>query len=1229
MFKFKYLVVFATLLSLTISIIAQAQDTDFDKAKVLAAIKKQLTTADGNFQTKHWDTALADYQAALDQIRANKTNNAFDEKDKIELQTNEFRSLAGMGQSQFRIYFDKHVDSESSVLQAVRDRHKDPYIATWDSSDYNRDSFTQEQEAEVTKLLEEALDVGKSLPETLRGKETVYMYLGWVHAWVSNLSYPLDDAALIRDNRLVAAAAAFKSQNRPQMMATALYIRARLLGLSFPPDGFAGHPITYWYRQVIDSYREAALNGPRSIPMPGYTVVNPTNSPCFDYLDIAFRFTQQIENGTLKDATFDLNASLREQAQMATYLNLPHTTLTYRATANARLAWQLQTPALAQSAINDYVAYNNLKNSFGEGGLFNMLNPDNVKSAYLFEKHYLGRAYIQTNQRPDLALDYLDSSDQTAEAKGNSLDLWEALPPQYENDWLLGKTLTTLGRYREAIKRFNILQTRKGFDKSPLLPETMLDLSTLYQRLGMYSESIQPLKARLSYFEQALKEAPSGDAQIPVYQNKIIDTQLRLSLPLAILGRTEEALTGLQQAVDRAKALNDPVILLDTILRVGDIYLQLDSTDNALTAYQNAAVLAATAKLPRQAGRALLGVGQIQVSRNLLKEAAESLTQANKAAQTAKDAEGQVQALTALGDLAIKGDKPNAVAGFKLYQSALDIANKTDVRLSVKALLAIATLQMQSSPQTALVTYYRALSNAQAIDDREAIAQIYGHIGQLVGSTQPDLALRAYANAIDVVEQTQRGFRSESLTSQFAGNYAWIYADYVQLLVDQKRYDEAFLTIEKARSRAFLDQLAIGPLDLRKGSSADLLAKDTELRQNIEALQGLLTAAQSTTPADQDYVSRLRGLLRSAENEYTMLFTRMQAEDPTLTTLTAVEAASLQNIQADLDEKTTVLSYYTTESITYAFIITQGGASVVALKMDRSALADDVALFRADEKQASGLDKLSNVLISPIIAQIQTSRLVIVPHNSLNYLPFAALPLSDGQLLGEKFAISYLPSATSLLYLAKTPATVGKLLALGNPAADGFTPLPFAEEEVKQVASITGGEAVIGKDANEGLVWQRASDAGVLYFAAHGTLNLRNPLFSAVQLSAGTDTDADGHLTAYKIYRLDLTHSTELVVLSACETSVGKLSSGDEFTGLNRAFLYAGAPTVVATLWSVDDQATAILMETFFQSRAKGLANAEALQSAQAAVRTYTAKDGKMPYASPYYWAAFVLSGRG
>jgi CHAT domain-containing protein len=252
-----------------------------------------------------------------------------------------------------------------------------------------------------------------------------------------------------------------------------------------------------------------------------------------------------------------------------------------------------------------------------------------------------------------------------------------------------------------------------------------------------------------------------------------------------------------------------------------------------------------------------------------------------------------------------------------------------------------------------------------------------------------------------------------------------------------------------------------------------------------------------------------------------------------------------------------------------------------------------------------------------------------VPHDVLHYLPFAAL--TDGQrYLIDDYVLTTLPSASALPFIQDN---IGRALAapliLGNPVTgdfdataslaterDGLGSLPFAEQEAKAIAALYGVEPLLGKDATEGAVRERGAGAGILHLAAHGHYNPVAPLSSLIALAP--DQDHDGWLTVGEVYGLDLS-SADLVVLSACQTNLGELSEGDELVGLTRAFIFAGTPTVVASLWSVEDEATALLMERFYTYLREGMGKAEALRQAQLEVRE--------EYPNPYYWAGFVLSG--
>src|SRR5262249_20841329 len=152
----------------------------------------------------------------------------------------------------------------------------------------------------------------------------------------------------------------------------------------------------------------------------------------------------------------------------------------------------------------------------------------------------------------------------------------------------------------------------------------------------------------------------------------------------------------------------------------------------------------------------------------------------------------------------------------------------------------------------------------------------------------------------------------------------------------------------------------------------------------------------------------------------------------------------------------------------------------------------------------------------------------------------------------------------------------------------------------------------------ESQVYTQAEQIGILHLAAHGVYDPYNTLYTRIELAA--DKTNDGNLEVHEIFGLDLKQAN-LVVLSACDTSQGELTNGDELVGLARAFLYAGAPAVVTTLWPIDDAATGVLMESFYRNLRSGMTNAEALRAAQLEVLVQD------KWNTPYYWAAFNLTG--
>ncbi len=247
---------------------------------------------------------------------------------------------------------------------------------------------------------------------------------------------------------------------------------------------------------------------------------------------------------------------------------------------------------------------------------------------------------------------------------------------------------------------------------------------------------------------------------------------------------------------------------------------------------------------------------------------------------------------------------------------------------------------------------------------------------------------------------------------------------------------------------------------------------------------------------------------------------------------------------------------------------------------------------------------------------IRGDRLIIVPHDVLHYLPFGALRTPEGRWLIEDYTITTLPSASVLKFLpGKEARAAAGALALGNPDVGPALHLRYAEREAQAVGQRYQGATVLVRDqATETRAKALSGAAGLLHFATHGELNEKDPLSSALLLVP--DGKEDGRLEVREIFGLDL--KAKLVVLSACETGLGKLSKGDELVGLQRAFLYAGTPAVVTTLWKVDDRASYYLMQAFYDNLDES-GPAVALRHAQLA----TLRD----FPHPFAWASFVLTG--
>jgi CHAT domain-containing protein len=293
------------------------------------------------------------------------------------------------------------------------------------------------------------------------------------------------------------------------------------------------------------------------------------------------------------------------------------------------------------------------------------------------------------------------------------------------------------------------------------------------------------------------------------------------------------------------------------------------------------------------------------------------------------------------------------------------------------------------------------------------------------------------------------------------------------------------------------------------------------------------------------------------------------------------------------------------------------------------------------------LSELYEMLIQPIEREISgKKRLVIVPHGILHYLPFQALLSRDGKYLIESFTISYLPSATVLKYArGKNKGNRIDLFAVGNPVTD-LPPLPGAEIEARGVSALFEKTLLLtGRQATKTSMKDQSPKYDLLHLSTHGEMNESNPLKSNLRFTP-TEKD-DGKLTVSEIFDMEI--KANLVTLSACETALekgegGDFPQGDDLVGLSRAFIHAGAPSVVASLWNVSDESTVELMKAFYRNL-KSMSKSEALRKAQldlmrSSIRPNVERssrgnvqsinypqDTTTEYSHPYFWAPFILLG--
>lgn len=538
----------------------------------------------------------------------------------------------------------------------------------------------------------------------------------------------------------------------------------------------------------------------------------------------------------------------------------------------------------------------------------------------------------------------------------------------------------------------------------------------------------------------------------------------------------------------------------------------------------------------------------------------------------------------------------------------------------------------------------RWVARGLAVGQQEGLPSLTYQAYHLLGSIDRrqgnlEAALAAYTCAVDDLERLRSRLMVEHRVD-FLEDKEEVYEDAVDLCLALGRADQGLSLAERAKSRALQDLVA-GRLDisLRARSPEDepLVAELIRLRNEYDRLHRRRhtveeVAERGWAPADEEWQA-VQGELVALERRITELWHRLLVRSADYAREAALWQVHVEPVQPFLPDDAALVEYFVVRGHLVLFVATADAVQAFHLAMSVSQAEQLVRLLRlnvrsvrrAGQEQmpalranAQGLlARLYQGLVAPAAETLaEKPHWVVVPHGPLHYLPFHAL--HDGQAyLCQRHILTYLPSASLLRYCGEQRPATGRAVAFGH-SCGGL--LPYAVQEAAQVADLLDGAAFTEEQATLEALRRETAAAQVLHLATHGDFRPDSPLFSGLAL-------ADGMLTTLDIFSLSLQAS--LVTLSACRTGRSVVGGGDELLGLTRAFLYAGAASLVLSQWAVEDRSTALLMNLFYRALVQGRSKGAALREAQSAfiAGAATHPDGSLPLDHPYFWAPFFLVG--
>jgi CHAT domain-containing protein/tetratricopeptide (TPR) repeat protein len=515
---------------------------------------------------------------------------------------------------------------------------------------------------------------------------------------------------------------------------------------------------------------------------------------------------------------------------------------------------------------------------------------------------------------------------------------------------------------------------------------------------------------------------------------------------------------------------------------------------------------------------------------------------------------------------------------------------------------------------------------AQFVDAQWRISFIQGMMAE--SKQQIPEAIEAYEKAVGKLEAIRAGLSQQEQRQAFMDNATIqeLYQRLIALLTRNGQREEAWDYLERGKARSFLEMLQ-GRQFHSASSTPEVAALQAIEKQIIDLRVQLTPQAEALVRGAGHNPAMLEEKLYQLESQFTLARQQASLGSTRAGQAYALLPSHLTKMQSLLPPRAALVEYsILTDSLT-AFIADRNQVQQITWKADPKELRQNILQLRTllgDPNSGAELkpllESVSASVLSPVIEKLpkDVGHLVIVPGGYLNYLPFQVLEMGSGQPLIEHYSISYLPSASTFEFLPREWKFKNDLFlgALGNTEVDGMPPLPGTLKETAGIIkNYPKADTAFEKEFTHDRVEKALLQHAEVHLATHGLLDEQAPLFSAILTSPAPHQPS--RLSLYELTQINL--HAQLVVLSACETGLGKLQRGDEVTGLTRTFLLAGANTVVSSLWKVSDESTALLMQGFYSRLRSGQTPADAMRASALTVRKQ--------YAHPFFWAPFIVTG--